>query len=273
STFSARSPRSVPFRAAMVVAFFRARHLHEAEPARSVGTPIPDDGHSVHLSISCIRVDPAHRTARADPGLLLAEFDRETQAFGLATTMGTFSITGIGGLTLGGGLGWLMSKHGLSCDNLLSADIVLADGTFLTASETENKELFWGLRGGGGNFGVVTSFQYQLYPVGPTVLGGMVIYPLAQAKEVLTFYRDYANSCPDDVTAFAFIFTSPEGAPVVAMILGYLGSDLAAGEKLLAPARNFGTPVADLVGPVPYRQQQTLIDAAAPPGLPRYWKS
>src|SRR5262249_41076867 len=110
------------------------------------------------------------------------------------------SDTGIGGLTLGGGLGWLMSKHGLSCDNLLSADIVLADGTFLTASETENKELLWGLRGGGGNFGVVTSFQYQLYPIGPMVLGGMVIYPLAQAKEVLTFYRDYANSCPDDVT-------------------------------------------------------------------------
>src|SRR5207253_6249834 len=130
STFSARSPRSVPFRAAMVVAFFRARHLHEAEPARSVGTPIPDDGHSVHLSISCIRVDPAHRTARADPGLLLAEFDRETQAFGLATTMGTFSITGIAGLTLGGGLGWLMSKHGLACDNLVSIDLVTADGAW-----------------------------------------------------------------------------------------------------------------------------------------------
>src|SRR5262249_12733409 len=142
-----------------------------------------------------------------------------------------------------------------------------------TASDTENTELFWGLRGGGGNFGVVTSFQYQLYPVGPMVLGGIVLYPLAQAKEVLTFYRDYSHSCSYFVTAFYFIITSPDGVPVFAMILGYLGADLAAGELLLAPARNFGTPVADLVGPVPYRQQQTLIDAAAPPGLPRYWKS
>ena len=149
-----------------------------------------------------VRVDPVKRTARAEAGLTWGEYNRETQAFGLASTGGVVSTTGIAGLTLGGGLGWLHGKHGLSCDNLLSADIVTADGQFLTASADQNPDLFWGLRGGGGNFGVVTSFEYQLHPVGP-VLAGMVIHPMAKAKEVLRFYRDFCRSCPDEMVAAA----------------------------------------------------------------------
>jgi FAD/FMN-containing dehydrogenase len=219
-----------------------------------------------------MRVDPVARTVRAEAGLTWGEFNRETQAFGLATTGGVVSTTGIAGLTLGGGLGWLMSKHGLSCDNLLSADIVTADGRFLTASADENSDLFWGLRGGGGNFGVVTSFEYRLHPVS-SVTAGMVIYPRHQSLEVLRFYRDYARSCGDDLTAFAAMMTSPEGEPVVAMLVGHIG-DPAQGEKLLAPARKFGSPVADTIGPMSYVQLNSLLDAAVPYGeVQRYWKS
>src|SRR5437764_8935263 len=153
------------------------------------------------------------------------------EAFGLATTGGVVSTTGIAGLTLGGGLGWLHGKHGLSCDNLLSADIVTAEGQFLTASATAHPDLFWGLRGGGGNFGVVTSFEYRLHPVGP-VLAGMVLHPMAQAGEVLRFYRDYARSCPDALTAFAALMTAPDGTPVVALVAGY-SDDTEAGETLV----------------------------------------
>ncbi len=141
-----------------------------------------------------------------------------------------------------------MGKHGLSCDNLLSADIITADGRFLTANATEHPDLFWGLRGGGGNFGIVTSFEYRLYPVGP-VLAGMVIYPMAKAKEVLRFYREYARTCPDELTAFAAMMTSPEGAPVVAIVVGYIGP-IAEGERLVAPVLKFGSPLADLTTPL-----------------------
>jgi FAD/FMN-containing dehydrogenase len=174
---------------------------------------------------------------------LRGEYNRETQAFGLASTGGVVSTTGIADLTLGGGLGWLMGKHGLSCDNLLSADIVTADGQFLTASASEHPDLFWGLRGGGGNFGVVTSFEYRLHPV-DSVLAGMVLHPMANAKDVLRFYREYARSAPDELTAFAALMTSPEGAPVVAIIVGYIGP-IAEGERLVAPVRKFGPPIAD----------------------------
>jgi FAD/FMN-containing dehydrogenase len=170
-----------------------------------------------------VRVDPIGRTARAEAGLTWGEYNRETQAFGLASTGGVVSTTGIAGLTLGGGLGWLMAKHGLSCDNLLSADIVTADGLVLTASADQNPDLFWGLRGGGGNFGIVTSFEYRVHPVGP-VLAGMVLHPMAKAREVLRFYRDFARTCPDEMTAFAGLMTSPEGAPVVAIVVGYIGT-------------------------------------------------
>ncbi|HEY4473158.1 MAG TPA: FAD-dependent oxidoreductase, partial [Stellaceae bacterium] len=178
------------------------------------GNAVCEGGLMIDLSpMKGVRVDPAQRTARAEAGLSWGEYNRETQAFGLASTGGVVSTTGIAGLTLGGGLGWLMGKHGLSCDNLLSADLVMADGQFLTASADQHPELFWGLRGGGGNFGVVTSFEYRLHPVGP-VLAGMVLHPMAKAREVLRFYRDYARSCPDEALAAAALMTSPEGAPV-----------------------------------------------------------
>jgi FAD/FMN-containing dehydrogenase len=165
-----------------------------------------------------------------------------------------------------------MGKHGLSCDNLLSADLVTADGQFLTASADQHPDLFWGLRGGGGNFGVVTSFEYRLHPVGP-VLAGMVLHPMAKAREVLRFYRDYARNCPDEALAAAALMTSPEGAPVVAIIVAYIG-DLAAGEAAVAPVRKFGSPLLDTIAPTSYVQLNTLFDAAVPyGGVQRYWKS
>jgi FAD/FMN-containing dehydrogenase len=231
-----------------------------------------DGGMVIDMSLmKGIRVDPGSRTARAQGGVLWREFDHETQAFGLATTGGTVSDTGIGGLTLGGGLGWLMGQHGLSIDNLISADVVTADGQFRTASPTENPDLFWALRGGGGNFGAVTSLEYRLHPVTES-LSGLVIYPLDQAREVLRFYRDFCATLPDEAEAFAGLLTH-DGAPVVAMILGYNGP-MEAGERVLAPARQFGKPIADSVGPMPYSVRQTLIDdPLAKHGLHRYWRS
>jgi FAD/FMN-containing dehydrogenase len=219
-----------------------------------------------------VRVDPVGRTARAEAGLTWGEYNRETQAFGLASTGGVVSTTGIAGLTLGGGLGWLMGKHGLSCDNLLSADIVTADGELLTASAERNPDLFWGLRGGGGNFGVVTSFEYRLHPVVP-VLAGMVVHPMSQARAVLRFYRDFCRRCPDEMIAAAALMTSHDGDPVAVIIAGYIG-DLASGEAAVAPLRQFGAPLADTIAPTSYVTLNTLFDAAVPyGGVQRYWKS
>jgi len=219
-----------------------------------------------------IRVDPANRTARAEGGVLWRELDHETQAFGLATTGGTVSNTGIAGLTLGGGIGWLSGKHGLSADNLLSADVVTADGQFRHASAAENPDLFWALRGGGGNFGAVTSFEYQLHPV-DLVLGGMVLYPLDQAQDVLRFYREFCPTLPDAGEANCGLLTAPDGTPVIALLLGYNGP-IAEGEKLLAPARAFGRPIADTVAPMSYGARQALLDEPnAVHGLHRYWRS
>jgi FAD/FMN-containing dehydrogenase len=171
------------------------------------GKAVCDGGLMIDLSgMKGIRVDPAQRTVRAEPGLLLAEFDRETQAFGLATTMGVISRTGIAGLTLGGGTGWLARKYGLACDNVVSADVVTADGRLLTASANENEDLFWGVRGGNGNFGVVTSLEYRLHEVGP-VLGGGVLYPVAMTREVLRFYRELTASCPDELSTQVMTIT------------------------------------------------------------------
>jgi FAD/FMN-containing dehydrogenase len=232
-----------------------------------------DGGLVIDLSpMKGIRVDPDARTVHAQGGVLWRELDHETQAFGLATTGGTVSNTGIAGLTLGGGLGWLMGKHGLTIDNLLSADVVTADGQFRKASPQDNPDLFWALRGGGGNFGVVTSFEYRLHPV-TQVMGGLVLYPLDQARDVLRFYRDFCPTLPDEAEADAGLLTSPDGVPVAAMILGYNGP-VEDGVKVLAPARQFGRPVADLVGPMPYCARQSMLDEPnATHGLHRYWRS
>jgi FAD/FMN-containing dehydrogenase len=258
------------------VAFARSRELLVS--IRGGGHSAPgygtnDGGLVIDLSaMKGIRVDPHARTAAAQGGVLWHELDHETQAFGLATTGGTVSNTGVVGLTLGGGLGWLMGKHGLTVDNLISADVVTADGELRKASATENPELFWALRGGGGNFGVVTSAEYRLHPVAE-VLGGLVLYPLDQAREVLRFYRDLCATLPDEAEAFAGLLTAPQGMPVAALFLGYNGS-LAEGERVLAPARRFGKPIADLVGPMPYASRQRLLDEPnATHGLHRYWRS
>ena len=233
-----------------------------------------DGGIVIDMSaMKAVHVDPAKKTVRAQPGATWADFDRETLAFGLATTGGVVSNTGIAGLTLGGGLGWLMGKHGLTVDNLVSADVVTAVGGFLKADESENEDIFWALRGGGGNFGVVTSFEYRLHDVEPLVLGGMVLHPLDRAKEVLEFYREFSSNIPDEAEAFTAVLTSPEGDPVIAMLLGYNGP-IDEGERILRPAREFGPPIADLVQPMPYGVRQTLMDEGLTAhGVQRYWKS
>jgi FAD/FMN-containing dehydrogenase len=237
------------------------------------GTALCDGGLMIDLSLMRgIRVDPVSRTARAEPGLTWKELDHETLAFGLATTGGTVSSTGIAGLTLGGGVGWQMARYGLTCDILLSADIVMADGRLLTASPSQHEDLFWGMRGGGGNFGIVTSFEYQLYPMDPTIVGGMMLYPMEQARDVLRFYRGYSQNAPDDLTAFAGLLTTPDGQNVVAIIAVWFGPPDQAAHQL-EPLRKFGVPLADLIGQMPYGQLQTIFDAAAPHGLRRYWKS
>src|ERR671930_182901 len=241
-----------------------------------------DDGIVIDLSpMQGIRVDPQAGRAVAQTGLTWSEFDHETQAFGLATTGGLVSTTGIAGFTLGGGIGWLMRKHGLTCDNLMSADVVTADGQLVHASEDENPELFWGLRGGGGNFGVVTSFEYRLHPVGPTVAGGPVFYPGERTGEILRFYRDWVQEAPDELTTLVNLLTAPpapflpeewHGRPLVAIIGVHSGS-VDEGERAMRPLRELGDPVADLMGPIPYVAMQSLIDPLWGPGAHSYFKA
>ncbi|ADB50831.1 FAD-binding oxidoreductase [Conexibacter woesei] len=241
-----------------------------------------DDGIVIDLSpMRGIRVDPAARTARAQPGVTWAELDHETQAFGLAVTGGLVSSTGIAGFTLGGGIGWLMRKHGLTCDNLIAADVVTADGQLVHASAVENEELFWGLRGGGGNFGVVTSFEYRLHPVGPTVLGGAIFYPGDRAEEILRFYREWVGSVPDELTTLVSLATAPpapflpeewHGRRVVVIPALYAGP-VQEGERAVRALRELGEPIADLLGPLPYSAQQSLLDALWGPGAHNYFKA
>ena len=235
------------------------------------GNALCDDGLVIDLSaMNRVRVDPANRTARAQGGTTWGHFDRETQALGLATTGGIVPSTGIAGLTLGGGIGYLNRKHGLACDNLLSAEVVTADGRLLKASPEENADLFWALRGGGGNFGVVTSLEYQTHPVGP-VLAGEVVYPLAQAKEVLRFYRDWSAAAPDEVRADATLLSGPQG-PALDVIVCYCGA-IQEGEKVLRPIRSCGSPLFDSVAPVPYATVQNLLTEIFQPGRLHYWKA
>ena len=237
------------------------------------GKSVCDGGVMVDLSaMKGIRVDPKRHTARGQAGLTLGEFDRETTAFGLATPLGVVPKTGISGLTLGGGFGNLLAKHGLALDNLISVDVVTADGQLLTASSDENADLFWGVRGSGGNLGIVTFLEYRLHEVGP-VLGGAVLYPVTQTKQVMHFCRDFAQRIPDDLMIQGGAFTRPDGVPVFAVAACYSGAALSAGEKLLQPLRNFGPPIADMIATMSHLQMQSFFEPFFPPGRHTYVKS
>jgi hypothetical protein len=236
----------------------------------------------IDLSLmKAVSVDPDARTARAAGGLRWAELDRATQRFGLATTGGVISDTGIGGLTLGGGLGHLMRKHGLTVDNLIGVDLVTATGERVRADAEHEPELFWGLRGGGGNFGIATAFEYRLHPVGPFVLAGPVFWPFEDIPKVLRFLHEFAPEAPDELgftvammRAGPLPFIRPEhrGRPVLGLVLAWAG-DLDEGERAMAPLRRIGRPLADVVTPIPYVALQSMLDGGAPPGRHYYWKS
>jgi FAD/FMN-containing dehydrogenase len=234
-----------------------------------------DDGLMIDLApMKGIHVDPRARVARAQGGVLWSEFNRETQVHGLATTGGVVGSTGIGGLTLGGGLGWLMPKYGLALDNLRSAEIVMADGSVKHASADENADLFWAIRGGGGNFGIAASLEYDLHPVGPMIAGGLVAHPHAKAKEVLKFFREQCASAPDEMMMVAGLLTAPDGsgAKLSAIVAAHCGP-LSTGEAALRPLKAFGPPVLDAMGPISYSAQNALFDASLPRGALNYWKS
>jgi FAD binding domain/Berberine and berberine like len=236
------------------------------------GNATCDGGLVIDLSeMKSIRVDPVQRTARAEAGATWGEFDRETQTFGLATPGGQISTTGVAGLTLGGGWGHLARRYGLVSDNLISADLVLADGSFLTVSKTQHPELFWGLRGGGGNFGVVTSLEYQLHQVG-SVVGGLVAYPMEKAKEALGLFRDLTAQAPDELASDIVLITMPDGTPVVGMVVCYAGAS-EEGVRLLRHLKTLTPTVMDTIGPTTYVSAQRLVDDFYPKGLQNYWKS
>jgi len=237
------------------------------------GKSVCEGGLMIDLSgMRSVQVDPVRRTARVDGGALLGDLDREAQGFGLATTAGVVTHTGVGGLTLGGGVGRLARKHGLACDNVLAVELVTAAGDVLRASATENADLFWGVRGGGGNFGVVTAFHFQLHPVGPKVLGGKVLHPLKQARAALEFYHEFSRTAPDELSSDGIFLTSPEGERVFAISVCYVGP-IEQGERVLQPLRRFGPPLLDDIGEVLYTEVQAAADAFFPIGPRFYWKS
>ena len=236
------------------------------------GRGLCDDGLVIDLSrMRSVLVDTATQRVRVQGGATLGDVDRETHVFGLAVPTGIVPKTGIGGLTLGGGVGWLVRKYGMTIDNLLSVEVVSADGRVLTASLSENDDLFWALRGGGGNFGVVASFEFQARPV-DTVLGGFLLYPREAAFDVIRHYRDYLQSAPDELTAYAALLHGPDGTPLVGIISCYCGS-IADGERVLQPLRTFGTPVMDGIQSFPFPAMQSLLAGAFPDGNQNYWKS
>lgn len=267
------------------VGFARSEGLEVA--VRGGGHSIPgfstcDDGIVIDLSpMKGIDVDPSRRTARVEGGVTWAELDAATQEHGLATTGGLVSSTGVAGFTLGGGIGWLMRKYGLACDNLRAAEVITADGRTLSAGAGENPDLFWGLRGGGGNFGIVTSFEFDLHPVGPTVTAGPVFYAGERAEEIMRFYREFVRGLPDELTTLVNLLTAPpapflpeewHGKKLVALLGCYAG-DPEQGAEAMRPLQELGDPVADLIGPMPYTQMQSLIDALWPQGTKAYMKA
>jgi FAD/FMN-containing dehydrogenase len=234
-----------------------------------------DEGLMIDLSaMKGIQVDAKARTARAQGGVLWKEFNRETQLYGLATTGGVVGTTGIAGLTLGGGLGWLMPKYGLALDNLKSAEMVLADGSVSRASADENPDLFWAIRGGGGNFGIAASLEYTVHPVGPMITGGLVAHPLQRGADMLKFFREACAKAPDEMMVVAGLLTAPDGsgAKLGGIVVGHCGS-LADGEAAVKPIKAFGPPVMDHMGPIPYSVQNGLLDGAFPRGALNYWKA
>ena len=233
-----------------------------------------DGGLLVDLSLmKGLHVDPKARTARAEGGTLWKEFNRATQLHGLATTGGVISSTGVAGLTLGGGLGWLMAKYGMALDNLLSVDLVLAGGQVVRAASDENPDLFWAVRGGGGNFGVVTSFEFRLHQVGPMIMGGLVAHPVSQAKDVLRLYRDLTANATDDLMLFFGLLTGPDGATKLAAIVAAHTGSHSQAEADLRPLKQFGKPLMDVIGPMPYSVLNSMLDASFPRGARNYWKS
>ena len=271
-----------------VVAAVRFGREHDLRPSvrggghAVAGHALCDDGLVIDLSMMTgSRVDPVARTIQVQGGCLNSHLDRESQAFGLATTSGIVSHTGVGGLTLGGGIGHLMRKFGLSIDALRSCDVVTADGDFLVANERENADLFWGLRGGGGNFGIVTSFTFELQPLGPTILAGMLAWPMDAAPTVLRFLRDFVADAPDEVGIMANLRLAPplpvipaelHGKPIVGLVVTYAGA-IEEGERALRPIREIGAPAVSAVMPKPYVAHQKMLDAALPHGRHYYWKS
>jgi FAD/FMN-containing dehydrogenase len=264
-----------------------ARRVGLAVAVRSGGHSFPglsvcDNGLVIDLSLmKGVRVDPVNRTVRAQAGVRLGELDRETQAFGLAVPAGIVTHTGLAGLTLGGGIGWLMRKYGLTIDQLRSVDLVTADGELVTASADENSDLFWGVRGAGGNFGVVTELEFQLNPVGPEVLAGPVIWPMEQSAEVLRFYRDWITEVPDELTTAVVHRKAPprppqpserHGRPIVTVVCCYAGP-VEDGERVLQPLKAFGSPLLDLCTRKPFAEHQAMFDASFPEGWWYYFRS
>ena len=246
------------------------------------GNAVCDGGLLIDLSLmKSVRVDPASDTARVEPGATLADFDKEAQAFGLATPLGINSTTGVAGLTLGGGFGWTTRKFGLTVDNLISADVVTADAKLVRVSEKEHQDLFWALRGGGGNFGIVTSFEFKLHPLGPEVLSGLIVHPLEKAGELLPEFRRIANEAPDELTIWAvmrkapplpFLPTEWHGKEVLIFAACYSG-DMEEGQKAVKPLRALGSPIADVISPHQFTDWQAAFDPLLTPGARNYWKS
>jgi FAD/FMN-containing dehydrogenase len=246
------------------------------------GNAVCDGGLLIDLSLmKSVQIDPQSRTARVEPGALLADFDKEAQAFGLATSLGINSTTGVAGLTLGGGMGWTTRKFGLTVDNLISAQVVTADGEMVRASATDHPDLFWALRGGGGNFGIVTAFEFKLHALGPEVLSGLIVHPFADAAKLLPQYRRIATEAPDELTVWAVMRKAPplpfipaewHGKEVLIFAACYSG-DMKQGEQAMKPLRALGKPIADVIGPHLFTGWQAAFDPLLTPGARNYWKS